>query len=470
MSDSQKSDVVVVQENQRTWIELFEKEMFSDVIFEVEKKKFSVHRVIISQSQFLEILASSAKTDFEQIPVIRLDDVKKEPFEQFLRFLYGDELNCNNVETLVDLFMLGQKYDVLQLDQHVLYALENNLKLSNIWKVLELAQQYKLNAIKNVVFGFILRNKNEVMDDIKQRQIDQQLMMEVMEVLVSKKQSPTKIVKPSMQLRIETIDNHVTQLFKSKKYCDITLVSSDGRKFQCHKIVLCLHSDYFNSMLSGQFKESKEEEVTMDEIDSSSMVSILEFIYTRGTKIPHDQKGLFNIIRVSDFLMLTKLRKKAVDKLTAHVTPQNAFDTIQRCVELNIEGKVKEACWKNILKARREDLIEMIIRLKFDHLAELANLQKHFEHQLKAFNDHIKAQKDMFEKQLKDQQEQHDKHITQYRKLLKDIFGKDIEQETSTKQPSNQQNHNEDQKRKFSEMQQNQHENPAKKPKLDNEQ
>lgn len=52
-----------------------------------------------------------------------------------------------------------------------------------------------------------------------------------------------------------------------------------------HKIVLVAHSEYFEKMLTCNFKESNEKEITLQEIEPNAIELLIDFMYTLQLKI-----------------------------------------------------------------------------------------------------------------------------------------------------------------------------------------
>lgn len=54
----------------------------------------------------------------------------------------------------------------------------------------------------------------------------------------------------------------------------------NGSEIWAHKIVLAANSDYFNVMFNSGFKESKESEIVIQDLDPHIMSLLIEFMYT----------------------------------------------------------------------------------------------------------------------------------------------------------------------------------------------
>ena len=65
------------------------------------------------------------------------------------------------------------------------------------------------------------------------------------------------------------------------KFTDIKVICQD-QAYECHRLILAAASEYFDRMLSGNFKESKLEESKLNEIHSATFEEILRFAYTKA--------------------------------------------------------------------------------------------------------------------------------------------------------------------------------------------
>ncbi len=57
----------------------------------------------------------------------------------------------------------------------------------------------------------------------------------------------------------------LSDLWKEGILCDITL-QTEGRNLMAHRAVLAAASLYFRAMLGGNFKEAKDEVITLDKL------------------------------------------------------------------------------------------------------------------------------------------------------------------------------------------------------------
>ena len=66
----------------------------------------------------------------------------------------------------------------------------------------------------------------------------------------------------------------------SKSLCDCTLETDDGKKFPIHRVVLGACCEYFDTMFTGDLKESNQDQVKMHQVDSTGLEAVISFAYS----------------------------------------------------------------------------------------------------------------------------------------------------------------------------------------------
>lgn len=62
--------------------------------------------------------------------------------------------------------------------------------------------------------------------------------------------------------------------------CDVILLTDDGVKIPAHKIILASANEVFSNMLNGYFKETNEQIISIQNIDSDILEIVIKYIYT----------------------------------------------------------------------------------------------------------------------------------------------------------------------------------------------
>lgn len=68
-------------------------------------------------------------------------------------------------------------------------------------------------------------------------------------------------------------------MFREKVLCDLT-IKIGSKDINAHRIVLASNSEYFEKMLTGSFHESNSKEICINEISSSALELIIDYMYT----------------------------------------------------------------------------------------------------------------------------------------------------------------------------------------------
>ncbi|XP_034729824.1 inhibitor of Bruton tyrosine kinase [Etheostoma cragini] len=137
--------------------------------------------------------------------------------------------------------------------------------------------------------------------------------------------------------------------FNQKKcsyLCDVTLKSEDGKKFPCHKCVLCARLEYFNSMLGNPWIEATS--CTALEMPTSSEVlqAILEYIYTDECPTIRESLNVefvCNVLVVADQLLITRLKEMCEVVITENLTLKNGAELLEFATIYNAE-QLKVSC------------------------------------------------------------------------------------------------------------------------------
>jgi len=62
--------------------------------------------------------------------------------------------------------------------------------------------------------------------------------------------------------------------------CDVKLIASNGYEIWAHKIILSANSEYFNIMFNSRFKEARETELYIQDLEPYALAMVIDFIYT----------------------------------------------------------------------------------------------------------------------------------------------------------------------------------------------
>lgn len=108
----------------------------------------------------------------------------------------------------------------------------------------------------------------------------------------------------------------------NEKFCDFTLKCNDGIGILVHRVILANNSDVFNDLFTSAMDENKSF-VEIDEIDSNTMKSVLDFIYTGCVDM--EQANISSVLNAAEHLKLDVLKSKCAEKLVEDVDSHNVI-------------------------------------------------------------------------------------------------------------------------------------------------
>ncbi|NXF19523.1 IBTK kinase, partial [Rhodinocichla rosea] len=152
---------------------------------------------------------------------------------------------------------------------------------------------------------------------------------------------------------------------KCSYLCDVTLKSSDGKEFPCHKCVLCARLDYFHSMLNSSWIEATCSALEMP-IHSDILQIIVDYLYTDEALAIKDSQNvefICNVLVVADQLLISRLKEICEVAIAEKLTLKNAAELLEFSAMYNAE-QLKLSCLQFIglnmaalLEARTLDVL-----------------------------------------------------------------------------------------------------------------
>lgn len=168
-------------------------------------------------------------------------------------------------------------------------------------------------------------------------------------------------MKSSKSINQNIIDNikyshDFSSLLADTIYSDFMIQSSEGDKFNVHKVVLMAHSEVFKAMLRDDTAESQNGFVKLVDVSTDELKFALEFIYS-GTVKNIDNCNFGNLLALADQFNICGLREFSQYILSKQLTVENALETLVLADMYNAE-RLKIAAMKvikenpNILKSK----------------------------------------------------------------------------------------------------------------------
>ena len=144
-------------------------------------------------------------------------------------------------------------------------------------------------------------------------------------------------------------------LRRSKLMCDVKLRVGD-REILAHKLLLVSSVPYFYSMFTHDLVESRQDSITLKDMDPQSVETIVNFIYTSQLNIT--QTNVQTLLRVATILQVNLIKMKCCEFLENQLDPSNclgifAFAELHGCVQL--KDKAKHYSYRHFSKVVKED-------------------------------------------------------------------------------------------------------------------
>lgn len=135
---------------------------FSDVILNVKGEKFRVHKNILSIHS--PVFASMMEHDSQEHDngTVNIDSSEPNTFTDFLHFLYYGGTQNINLENVVDLYILGDKYQVIELNKVCVIFMMNHISLETFCDIMSLAIRFHEKELSEVTTEYFLKYWTDV--------------------------------------------------------------------------------------------------------------------------------------------------------------------------------------------------------------------------------------------------------------------------------------------------------------------
>lgn len=139
-----------------------------------------------------------------------------------------------------------------------------------------------------------------------------------------------------------------------KLLCDVKIVV-EGREILAHKFLLAASVPYFHSMFTHNLIESRQEIITLKDMDPDALETIIDFVYSSELHI--DQENVQKLLQMATILQVARVQEKCSEFLMYQLDPSNClgiyvFAEMHGCTDLKV--KAKNYCDRNFNKIVRE--------------------------------------------------------------------------------------------------------------------
>lgn len=160
------------------------------------------------------------------------------------------------------------------------------------------------------------------------------------------------------------------ELRQSNQLCDVRMRVA-GQDFVAHRVVLAATCPYFRGMFTAELSESRQDVITLKEVDPSAIDLLIKFVYTGTVEVT--EENVQSLLPAANLLQLTEVRDACCEFLKKQLHPSNclgimSFADLHSCSNLLQESQrfarkhfpevVKQS--EEYLNLRCSEVIELI--------------------------------------------------------------------------------------------------------------
>ena len=121
---------------------------------------------------------------------------------------------------------------------------------------------------------------------------------------------------------------------------DVTFKTSDGGSVSGHRAIVAAGSPMLCAMLYGSMKESKEKEIELPSMDTSSLRHLLTFMYTGQVEVTTDE--CHGLLMAARYFNVAVLETKCIDTIAASLNDINCCKFTIFAVEQQLDVLLKQ--------------------------------------------------------------------------------------------------------------------------------
>lgn len=150
----------------------------------------------------------------------------------------------------------------------------------------------------------------------------------------------------NVPMELELCDVY-TNLYKTMKYSDLIIKSSDGEELKAHKAILCTKSDVFDAMFTAEMRESLSGVINCTDLNAKVLTELIRFVYCNKVEGLEDVD--IELYGVAKRYQIEKLDEICLHSVYKRLSEENAIE-IAIFAELN-DLKVLISCCALLIHA-----------------------------------------------------------------------------------------------------------------------
>ena len=239
------------------------------------------------------------------------------------------------------------------------------------------ARGYSASAVQNLV-QFLYDGDTDTGDKCSEIIRSLHLDLSVDQRIRKKKVSRSKGEKVENVMKLElkylrdlTLEIGIPKLLKEPRILTDVKMRTGKDVHNCHKVILSAASEYFAAMFSSGMRESNDDIISLQGIETSIFVPVLNYIYTgkNFTTMANAQ----DILSTSVYLQLSRLQVQCEDFLLQHIDTNNCVDILRVADMYSCEDLVKGAIAFIVNQFSAINKLKLLTGLKFQDVVRIVS-------------------------------------------------------------------------------------------------
>ena len=163
-----------------------------------------------------------------------------------------------------------------------------------------------------------------------------------------------------------------------REFSDVTLISNDGSKFECHRCILAARNEYFMThfMMNSRWGNPQLNKEILIDTTKQTLSELIYYIYTDNFPRFTTMENLKNLLSISDLYFCSKLKSFCEMEITNLITEENLISVLVFANDYNA-SQLREVCL-NIIAMNMPYYLEYrtLERLESNILELLDNVYK----------------------------------------------------------------------------------------------
>ncbi|KAH6870900.1 BTB/POZ protein [Thelonectria olida] len=162
--------------------------------------------------------------------------------------------------------------------------------------------------------------------------------------------------------------------FNHEAFSD-TVIHCNGQEWPAHRLILSAHSEFFETMFNGPWKENLEKAAKLDEVDANVVEATLCFMYSFDYSNIHGASTMiFNaqVYSVAEKYIIPALKKHAEEKFESAINSSWMMDDFPLAIaevynstpeeDRGLRDLVVQTCYSNIDQLLKKDSFCKVLR------------------------------------------------------------------------------------------------------------